>query len=108
MRRCRREVRVLQRALNLALRFRDSNIPYFLDTLGWAYFKLDMPDDALTWLKKAVDGAPDAAILRYHLALAQLKTGNTAAAKQNLEMVVKSGDRSFPDMDDAKAKLQAL
>jgi tetratricopeptide (TPR) repeat protein len=97
-----------QRALNLALRFRDSNIPYFLDTLGWAYFKLDMADDALTWLKKAVDGAPDAAILRYHLALAQLKTGNTAAAKQNLEMVVKSKDRSFQDMADAKAKLQSL
>ncbi len=97
-----------QRALNLALRFRDSNIPYFLDTLGWAYFKLDMPQDALTWLKKAVDAAPDSAILRYHLALAQLQTGNTAAAKQNLEMVVKSGDKSFTDMNDAKSKLQAL
>ena len=97
-----------ERALNLAMRFRDSNIPYFLDTLGWAYFKLDMADDALTWLKKAVDGAPNAAILRYHLALAQLKTGNTAAAKQNLEMVVKSDDRSFPDMADAQAKLQTL
>jgi tetratricopeptide (TPR) repeat protein len=97
-----------ERALNLALRFADSNVPYFLDTLGWVYYKLDQADQSLPLLKKAVDNAPDAAILRYHLALAQIKTGKTEDAKKNLEMVVKSADSTFPDMKQAKATLDSL
>ncbi len=97
-----------QRALNLARRFKDSNIPYFLDTLGWVYYKLDQPSDALPLLKKAVKGAPNAAILRYHLALVQLKSGDKEAAKKNLEQVVNSGDKSFTDMKAAKETLKSL
>jgi predicted Zn-dependent protease len=97
-----------ERALSLALRFRDSNIPFFLDTLGWAYYKLGRIDEGMTWMKKAVDEAPNSAILRYHLALAQLKAGDKASAKKNLETVVGSDDSSFSEMADAKRTLQSL
>jgi tetratricopeptide (TPR) repeat protein len=97
-----------ERALNLALRFADSNVPYFLDTLGWAYYKVDKADQGLPLLKKAVDDAPEATILRYHLALAQIKNGDKADAKKNLEMVVKSSDKTFQEMKQAKATLDSL
>jgi len=55
----------------------------------------------------AVDKAPDAPEVRYHLAMAQLRSGEAQPAQQNLEAAVKS-TRAFDDSDNARAELAQL
>ena len=45
--------------------------------------------------------------LRYHLGMAQLRSGETQAARQNLESAL-SSDQPFVGREEAKAELAAL
>jgi Tfp pilus assembly protein PilF len=45
--------------------------------------------------------------MRYHLAMAQLRSGEQQAAEQNLESAV-NANRPFAGIDDAKATLAQL
>jgi Tfp pilus assembly protein PilF len=58
-------------------------------------------------LQQAVDKAPDAPEFRYHLGMAQLKSGESQAAQQNLESAV-NANKPFSGLDDARATLAQL
>jgi len=78
-----------------------------VDTLGWVQYKHGDLTRALSTLGQAVNLAPSAAVLRYHLALAELKAGQTVAARDNLEKALSDG-KPFEGMTDARSVLTRL
>jgi tetratricopeptide (TPR) repeat protein len=97
----------LERARQLSERFKHSNVPAYLNTAGWASYRLGRYEEAVPLLERASDQQPDAPLLRYHLAMAQIKAGQVDDARRNLEAVLESGTR-FPGVDDARATLEQL
>ena len=97
----------LDRARVLSEAFAKSNNASLIDTWGWVQFKRGEFAPAVATLQSAVDKAPDSPVLRYHLAMAQLKTGATAEARANLERALKNGE-SFSGGPEAKIALASL
>ena len=62
----------------------------FIDTIGWIYFKKNLPDNALEVFEDLVRKKPDDPTFRYHLALVLLKKGQTLRAKQELHTALAS------------------
>ena len=97
----------LDRARTLAERFASSRNPAFIDTWGWVLYKRGEYADSVTALQKAVDKAPRAPELLYHLAMAQLKSGASESARSHLDQALKSG-MAFTGSDEAKRTLADL
>ena len=103
----RTDARSLDRAQALVERFADSTIPAYLDTRGWVLYKRGDYPGAMEAFGKAVNLAPGARVLRYHLGLAQLKAGQTAEARESLEAAVVDGP-DYPGLQDARALLKTM
>lgn len=97
---------------------KNPNIPGFVDTLGWVYYKKGLYGAAVEQLKKAVtldernartaNTAP-AANYQYHLGMALKARGDKEAAKRALEQAVRLSDRTpFAEVDDARNALATL
>ncbi len=97
----------LDRAKELSARFADSQNPSYLDTYGWVLFKRGDAADSVPVLTRVVAKAPDAAIARYHLGMAQSLAGDATDARDNLTRAVNSGAQ-FSGLDEAKATLDKL
>lgn len=97
----------LARAVELADRLKASQNAGFIDTRGWVYFKAGRHQDALPLLQTAVERAPESPVLRYHLAVAQQRSGQVVDARGNLERALQSG-HPFEGMEDARAMLKTL
>jgi tetratricopeptide (TPR) repeat protein len=97
----------LDRARALAERFANSGNAEFLDTWGWVLYKRGEYADALRALEKAVEKSPTAPELRYHLAMAQLKSGARDAARSGLEQALKP-KFAFAGSDEAARTLGEL
>ncbi len=77
------------------------------DTLGWVYFKSDLPALAQEPFRRATQMDPTNAIFQYHLGLAYAKSGDKVRAKEALTKAL-SLQSNFPGADDAKRALSAL
>jgi tetratricopeptide (TPR) repeat protein len=97
----------LARAQKLSDQLASSSMVSVMDTRGWVKFKSGDYHGAESLLQQAVDKAPDAPEFRYHLGMAQFKSGEAQAAQQNLESAVNS-KRPFAGLDDARATLAQL
>ncbi|HUA23324.1 MAG TPA: tetratricopeptide repeat protein, partial [Steroidobacteraceae bacterium] len=97
----------LNEALSIAQRFDNSSNPYYVDTLGWVQYKQGNVTRALSTLGQAVNLAPGVPELRYHLAMAELKSGQTVVARDNLQKAL-SGGKPFDGMADARAVLTRM
>lgn len=97
----------VDQALSVAQRFGSSSNPFYVDTLGWVQYKHGDLTRALSTLGQAVNLAPGAPVLRYHLAMAELKSGQTVAARDNLEKAL-SGGKPFEGMTEARSVLTRL
>jgi tetratricopeptide (TPR) repeat protein len=97
----------LDRAKQLSARFANSANPVFMDTYGWVLYKLGESAASVPVLERVVEKAPDAALARYHLGMAQSKIGSNSQARDNLQRAVSSG-RKFSGLDEAKATLDKL
>jgi putative PEP-CTERM system TPR-repeat lipoprotein len=73
-----------------------------LDTLGWLLVQKNQTARGLGLLKQAVAKAPQAADIRYHLAVALARNGQKAQAKQELAILLRSG-KDFPERQEARA-----
>jgi putative PEP-CTERM system TPR-repeat lipoprotein len=82
-------------------------IPAILDTLGWSLVQAGKSGDGLGYLQSAVDAAPDEAQIRFHLAVAQLRSDQQAAAVENLSQALAS-PASFQSRQEAEALLKSL
>jgi len=97
------------RAYELAQRFRNSQVPQFRDTLGWAAYRVGRLEDAVLLLKSAADALPELPIVHYHYGMAQLAQNNKALARDALERAVALGEKQpFAQLDDARAALAGL
>ncbi|MGI9289995.1 MAG: tetratricopeptide repeat protein, partial [Gammaproteobacteria bacterium] len=97
-----------ERALGLAIQFKDSDNAAFLDTLGWVYYRLGEYDEAVTYLKQSVDKAGQVPILRYHLGMAYMAAGDNDKAKAELEAALEDPEIDFTGVDEAKEALAKL
>lgn len=77
-----------------------------LDTLGWAYFRKGMVDDALGALKQAAGLLPRHPTVRDHLAGAHPRAGQRTEAAAALRQAVAAGG-AFPEATGARAMLTA-
>jgi putative PEP-CTERM system TPR-repeat lipoprotein len=81
--------------------------PAVLDTLGWMLVEQGNVKRGLPLLQKAVSAVPEAASIRYHLALGLVKSGDKAQARKELEKILSTG-KTFPQIEEAKALLKQL
>jgi tetratricopeptide (TPR) repeat protein len=85
------------------------NSPNAADTLGWAYYQKGIYRSAISQFQEALRlneraGAPDDAVLHYHLGLAYQKANQPSLARQQLEKAVKLK----PDNADVRKALSEL
>jgi tetratricopeptide (TPR) repeat protein len=59
--------------------------PEIMDTLGWVYYKKNLPELAIPLFESCVKKAPGNASYHHHLGLAYLKAGKTAQARASLQ-----------------------
>ncbi len=97
----------LDRARSLTESFAKTNNGALLDTHGWVIYKQGQFSAALPVLERASSSAPDSNLIRYHLAMAQLKTGLRDQARDNLKHAL-SGQATFAGADEARTTLASL
>lgn len=78
-----------------------SGQPDFSDTLGWIYFKKNMPDAALRVFNILVSKNPRSPVFRYHLAVALAAKGDKARARSALSDAL---TRNPSKQDEAKIR----
>jgi len=96
----------LDRALELAGRFADAEVPEFLDTLGWVHHLRGDYAAAQPYLEKAAKAKPDLASLRYHLGLNLIKVDRADEAREHLAAA--AATEGFAERDAARAALNGL
>ena len=106
----------LERAYTIASRFADSNVPQFLDTLGWINYLRGKYDQALPLLKSANDmlpseGAaqvPSAGMMQFHLAMTYKELGQRDRAVDGLKKAIEHLPPNSPEASKAHAALTQL
>ncbi|WAM49685.1 tetratricopeptide repeat protein [Vreelandella venusta] len=76
----------------------DPNNPAILDSMGWVYFRLGQPDNALAWLESAYAQVPDQEIAA-HLAEVLHALGRSEEARQLIERTLQRVSY-HPQIDD--------
>jgi tetratricopeptide (TPR) repeat protein len=103
----------LDRALALAQDAREllPENPNVADTLGWIYLKKELPKAAIPLFEEAAArfdaGTAERSVVRYHLALAHARSGETSRAIAEVERALAEAER-FPNRAEAEALLAKL
>jgi predicted Zn-dependent protease len=97
----------LDQARDLTAVFASSDNGSLLDTSGWVRFKRGEFRDALPLLERATTRAPDSRVIRYHLAMTELRLGLKDRARTNLQSAL-AGQVNFTGSDEARTTLAAL
>ena len=97
---------------------KNPNIPGFIDTLGWVYYKKGLYGAAIEQLKKAValdersaksGNANPSANYQYHLGMALKAKGDKDAARHALEQAVRLSEKApFAEAEEARNVLATL
>jgi Tfp pilus assembly protein PilF len=101
------DVASLERARQLSVRLAGSNNPNYLDTYGWVLYKQGEAPAAVSVLQKASSRAPEFPEIWFHLGMAQVRAGQSDAARASLGRALQSGDRFFGS-DEARQTLDKL
>jgi len=97
----------LDRARDLTTAFASSNNSALLDTNGWVRFKRGEFRDALPVLERASAATPDSRVIRYHLAMTELRLGMKDRARSDLQSALK-GTSDFAESVEARTVLASL
>lgn len=99
----------LQEALRLARAAAEQlpEAPEVLDTLGWVYYKNQLPALAIAPLTRAVERNPKKALYHYHLGLAFAKNNEPQRSRAALAQAI-GLDRSAPWIEDARRVMAGL
>ena len=102
----------LDEALQLAQRAAEvmPDSPEVLDTLGWVFFRNDLPAQAVGPLERCVANAPGHGECRYHLGLVYAKTGDKARSREAFvrALALEPGARWAADARRALAAVDAV
>ena len=105
----RQDKESLRRAYEMASRLKNSDLPLFKDTVGWASYKVGKYHEAAPYLEAAVKQLPDMALLRFHAGMNQLALGNKDAARKELQKSLElAKSQPFLQMEEAEKALQGL
>ena len=85
----------LQKALRVSRVLEDEDNPFYLDTVGWANFRVGNYPRAIDFLTRAVAGVKDNPELLYHLGAAELAIGEAERGRTNLERALELGGAEF-------------
>ena len=77
--------------------------PAYLDSLGWAYYRLERYDEAIGPLERAASAAPAASVIQDHLGDAYVKLGRHEQAAEAFERAL-VGDRDGIDEREITSK----
>jgi len=99
----------LDRALEIAQRFRTSEVPQYQDTLGWIYYLRGEYSSALSLLRSSAEGLPNMGLAQYHygMTLAALNQRDQAIAALERALDLKSL-MTQQDQDLAQKTLEKL
>src|SRR6185436_17569111 len=97
---------------------RNPNIPGFIDTLGWVYYKKSLYAAAADQLQKAVvldeavarsSNVSPSATYQYHLGMALKGKGDKEGSRRALEAALRLNEkRPFADADEARKALATM
>jgi len=104
----RRDATSLQRAYELAIRFKDSDLPHFLDTLGWILHLRGDDIRAVSFLSDAAEALPEAGSVQYHLGMTLKSLKRFESAFVALERAVALADRAQEYLPRAEAALAEI
>ncbi len=104
----RQDAASIARALEVARILEDEENPFFLDTVGWAYYRAGDLDKAIEFLSVADEGAPQNPEIAYHLGVALHAAGNSDDAKPILERALTLGGDGFRYADEINDLLARL
>jgi tetratricopeptide (TPR) repeat protein len=85
----------------------DPDGPEINDTLGWIYYKKDLPGQAIAALQRSVEKDATNPLYHYHLGLAYTKGGDRTRAKQSLEKALTLNPQ-FGGSSDARKMLASI
>jgi putative PEP-CTERM system TPR-repeat lipoprotein len=77
------------------------------DTLGWIYYKKDLPSQAVPLLRECADKVPQNAEYQFHLGMALVRSGDLINGRRSLEQALKLS-QSFVGADEARKTLATL
>ena len=98
-----------KRAFELSEALNDSKIPQFLDTYGWACYKVGKLLEAEEALKEVVKLLPDIPVYQYHLAKVYIAKNDKILAKQALQKAIKAANgRPFKHQQESSELLKTL
>lgn len=78
--------------------------PEFHDTLGFVYYRKNLPKQAVQWFRQSVESDPSNFLYRYHLGLAHMESGDVDRAREELLSALELN----PGFDEARHALDAL
>ncbi|MCP5084116.1 MAG: tetratricopeptide repeat protein [Alphaproteobacteria bacterium] len=87
----------LDRALELAGRFAESDVAEYLDTLGWVRYLRGEYQAALPLLTRAVEKNAGLGDLQYHLGMVYISLGDTTKARERLVLALASENFTVPE-----------
>lgn len=92
----------LARANELAFLLKSTDLPQFKDTLGWVAYRRGNYQEALAYLKEAIEKLPDLNLVRYHLGMTHKALGQTEEAAAEFGKALELSK----DDDPIRAKVQ--
>jgi tetratricopeptide (TPR) repeat protein len=99
----------LDRAFEIAQRLRGSDVPQYLDTLGWIYYLRGEYDAALPLLRSAAVKLPNIPLIHYHLGMAYSALGQQDLARTSLQKALEMTPPLLAtDLEKAKEALASL
>jgi cellulose synthase operon protein C len=75
----------LDRAISLTDALKNSNIPQFQDTLGWAQYRQGDYKSSISTLEKTLEKLPNVAAVHYHLGMSYAAVGQSEKADEQLK-----------------------
>jgi tetratricopeptide (TPR) repeat protein len=89
----------LERAYSISAMLKKSQIPQFKDTIGWVYYQRGEHKAAVSLLEEAATDLPSLALVRYHLGMGYIATGQNEKAAEQLRKALElaSDDRGLEE-----------
>ena len=97
------------KAYNLSKRFRNSDVPQFKDTFGWASYRVGKYTDANSLFKSAILKLPNIPDFHYHLGMNYLARENKKMARKELKKALElATDTPFAKENEIRTTLEKL
>lgn len=97
----------LERAQSIAAVLRDSQVPQFKDTLGWAEYRQGDYANAVSLWEEAVAALPDQATIRYHLGMGYAALGRPGKASEQLKKALELAPQG-PLVEEIRTAVEKL